>query len=173
MKRGANTTEATMAKPDGGAISARLRRLPGQLLLGLINATAVLVIAAALVTLLALARIDRFAENVSATMTGAVLAKLDLPQKDVLANIQKLTAEVRALGNTLREIRTAERPALDPGLARLTEALSVLNANVDRLASARSMLSDEAIGQLGRSVTDTLTKLRDCPSSAPKPAAAS
>src|SRR4051794_19567813 len=114
---------------------------------------AVLVIIAALVTLLALSRIDRFAENISATMTGAVLAKLDLPQKDVLANIQKLTAEVRDLGSTLRQIRTAERPALDPGLAQLTDALSLLNANVERLASARSVLTDEAIGRFGRSVS--------------------
>ena len=36
-----------MAEPDGSGISSRLRRLPGQLLLALINATAILVIVAA------------------------------------------------------------------------------------------------------------------------------
>jgi hypothetical protein len=51
-------------------------------------------------------------------------------------------------------------------LAQLKEALTVLNVSVDRLGSARSILTDEAIGQLGRTVTDTLTKLRDCSSSA-------
>jgi hypothetical protein len=35
-----------MAEPDRNGISARLWRLPGQLLLALINATAILVIAA-------------------------------------------------------------------------------------------------------------------------------
>jgi hypothetical protein len=37
-----------MAEPDGSRISARLRRVPGQLLLALINATAILVIVAAI-----------------------------------------------------------------------------------------------------------------------------
>src|SRR6266436_1977358 len=84
-----------MAEPDGNGISARLWRLPRQLLLALINATAILVIVAAIVALVAIARINGFAENVVATMTEAVLSKVDLPQKDVLANIRNLTAEAR------------------------------------------------------------------------------
>jgi hypothetical protein len=51
-------------------------------------------------------------------------------------------------------------------LAQLKEALTVLNVSVDRLGSAKSILTDEAIGQLGRSVTDALTRLRDCSPSA-------
>ena len=155
-----------MTEPHGGGISARLLRLPGQLLLALINATAILVIVAAIVALVAMARINRFAENVAATMTEAVLSKVDLPQKDVLANIRSLTTEVRTLGNTLREIKAGEHPVLQSELAQLKEALTVLNVSVDRLGSARSILTDEAIGQLGRTVTDALTKLRDCSSSA-------
>jgi hypothetical protein len=155
-----------MAEPDGSGISAQLRRFPGQLLLALINATAILVIVAAIVALVAIARINHFAENVVATMTEAVLSKVDLPQRDVLANIRNLTGEVSALGNTLREIKAGEHPALQPELAQLKEALTVLKASVDRLGSARSVLTDEAIGQLGRTVSDALTKLRDCSSSA-------
>jgi hypothetical protein len=155
-----------MAEPDGSGISARLWRLPGQLLLALINATAILVIVTAIFALVAIARINHFAENIVATMTEAVLSKVDLPQKDVLANIRNLTTEVRTLGNTLREIKTGEHPALQPELAQLKEALTVLNVSVDRLGSARSILTDEAIGQLGRTVADALTKLRDCSSSA-------
>jgi len=155
-----------MAEPDGSGISSRLWKLPRQLLLALINATAILVIVAAIVTLVAITRINLFAENVVATMTEAVLSKVDLPQKDVLSNIRNLTAEVSALGNTLREIKSGEHPALQPELAQLKEALTVLKVNLDRLGSARSILTDEAIGRLGRTVTDTLTKLRDCSSSA-------
>ena len=155
-----------MAAPDGSGISAQLWRLPGQLLLALINATTILVIVAAIVTLVAIARINHFAENVVATMTEAVLSKVDLPQKDVLANIRSLTAEVNTLGNTLREIKAGEHPALQPELAQLKEALTVLNVSVDRLGSARSILTTEAIGQLGRTVTDALTKLWDCSSGA-------
>ena len=156
-----------MAEPDGNGISARLWRLPRQLLLALINATAILVIVAAIVALVAIARINHLAENVAATMTEAVLSKVDLPQKAVLANIRNLTTEVRTLGNTLREIKSGgEHPVLQSELAQLKEALTVLNVSVDRLGSARSILTDEAIGQLGRTVTDALTKLRDCSPSA-------
>jgi hypothetical protein len=155
-----------MAEPDGGGISARLWRLPGQFLLALINATAILAIVAAIVVLVAIARINHFSENIVATMTGAVLAKVDLPQKDVLANIRNLTGELRTFGNNLREIKTGEHPALQPELAQLKEALTVLSVSVDRVGRARSILTDEAIGQLGRTVTDALTKLRDCSSGA-------
>jgi len=86
-----------VTEPDRNGITARLWKLPGQLLLALINATAILVIVAAILALVAIARVDHFAENVVATMTEAVLSKVDLPAKDVLANLQKLTAEVRAL----------------------------------------------------------------------------
>ena len=67
-------------------IFARLWRLPRDLLLALINATALLVIVAAILVLLAIVRIDNFAGNVAATMTDAVLSKINLPSKDVLAN---------------------------------------------------------------------------------------
>ena len=153
-----------MAEPDGNGISARLWKLPGQLMLALINATAILVIVAAIFALVAIARINHFAENITAKMTEAVLSKVDLPDRDVLANIRNLTTEVRTLGNTLREIKDGERSALQPELAKLKEALTVLNVSIDRIGNARSILTDEAIGQLGRTITDGLTKLRDCSS---------
>src|SRR6188472_4549255 len=102
--------EVKMAEPNRNGISARLWRLPKQLLLALINATAILVIVAAIVALVAIARINHFAENIVATMTEAVLAKVDLPSKDVLANLRNLTTEVRTVGNALREIKTGEHP---------------------------------------------------------------
>jgi hypothetical protein len=154
-----------MAEPDRNGISARLRRLPGQLLLALINATAILVIAAAILALVAIARINHFAGNLVATMTEAVLSKVDLPAKDVLANLRNLTAEVRTLGNALGEIKAGENSVLQFEIVRLKEALTVLNISVDRLGNARSILTDEAIGQLGRTVTDALMKLRGCSSS--------
>jgi hypothetical protein len=143
-------------------ISARLWRLPREFLLALINATAILAIIAAILALLAVDRIDNLAGNVVATMTEAVLSKIDLPSKDVLANLRNLREEVRTLGNALREIKAGENPILQSEIARLREALSALNGSVDRLANARTILTDEAIGQLGRSVTDRLTSMRGC-----------
>ena len=151
-----------MAAPDHPGISARLWRLPSQLLLALINATAILVIVASILALVALVRIEHFAENIVATMTHAVLSKVDLPSKDVLANVRELTGEVRALGNALREIKIGENPVLESEIARLRERLSALSISVDRLGNSRSILTDEVAARFGDTITQTLIKLRDC-----------
>ena len=129
-------------------------------MVALINATSILVILAAGLALFAIVRIDNFAGNVIGTMTEAVLSKVDLPSKEVLTNLRELREEVRTLGNALREIKAEENSPLQSEVARLKEALTTLNISVDRLANARTMLTDEAIAQLGRSVTDTLTNTR-------------
>ena len=49
-------------------------------------------------------------------------------------------------------------------IARLKEALTALNVSVDRLTNTRTIFTDEAIGQLGRAIIDTLTKMRGCTS---------
>ena len=153
-----------MSETDRNTISERLRRLPVELLRSLINATAILVIVAAILVLLAMVRIDSFAGSVVTTMTEAVLSKIDLPSKEVLANLRNLTGEVRTLGSTLREIKVGESSAVQLEIAQLKEALTALNVSVDRLTNSRTILTDEAIGQLGRAVTDTLTKMRGCAS---------
>jgi len=130
----------------------------------LINATAILVIVAAILALVAMVRIDNFAGSVVATMTEAALSKIDLPSKDVLENLRILTEEVRALGNSLTEFKAGENPVLQSEIARLKDAVTALNLSVNRLTNARTILTDEAIGQLGRSVTETLTKMRGCAS---------
>jgi len=153
-----------LSKPHRNEISARLRRLPVDFLLALINATTLLVIVAAILALVVMVRIDNLAGRVVTTMTEAVLSKIDLPSKDVLANLRNLTEEVRTLGNTLRDIKVGENPVIQIEIARLKEALTALNASVDRLTNTRTILTDEAIAQLGRAVTDTLTQMRGCTS---------
>jgi hypothetical protein len=148
-----------MAEPDGSGISARLWRLPGQLLLALINATAVLVIVAAIVALVAITRINHFAENVAATMTDAVLSKVDLPQKDVLANIRNLTAEVRTLGNTLRDVKTGEHPALQPELAQLLDRPECQRQPARKREVDPHRRGDCAIGPVGHRRSDEAERL--------------
>jgi hypothetical protein len=152
-----------MAETGRSELSKRLRRLPGQLLLALVNATAVLVIGAAVLALVAMMRIEHFAGNVAATMTEAVLSKVELPQRNVLANLQTLTTEVRALRSALADLRAGENAPLAAEVARLREVLANLNTSLERLRHARSLLTDEAVEQLGRTVTDALVRLKGCP----------
>ncbi len=153
-----------MAEPNRDGVSARLRKLPGQLLLALINATAILVIVAAILALLAIVRIEHFAENIVATMTTAVLSKIDLPPKEALANIRILAGEVRSLGETLKEIKEGDHPILQSEIVRLKEALTVVNSSIDRIGSARAIVTDEALARLGSRITGALIALKDCSS---------
>jgi hypothetical protein len=153
-----------MTELDYPRIFARLWRLPGQLLLALINGTAMLVIIGSILAIVAVVRIEHFVETIAATTTNAVLSKIDLPSKDVLANIRELTGEVRALGNTLREIKAGADPVLESKIARLREPLAALSTSVDRLGSSRSTLTDEIVTRFGDTITQTLMKLKDCSS---------
>jgi len=146
------------------AIFAKLRRLPMQLLLALINATAVLVIVAAILALVLISRANNFAGNLAATMTEAALSKIDLPSREVLANLGNLADEIRTLGNSLREAREKQDPVLRSEVERLKEALSSVSPNINRLTSEKTILTDEAIGQLARSASDTLMKMKGCAS---------
>jgi hypothetical protein len=145
-------------------ISARLGRLPRQLLLALINATAILVIAAAILALVTIARVERFAGNIVSTMTDAVLSKIDLPSKGVLANIRELNEEVRALSTALQDIRERENPVLQLEIARLKDSLNTFRASVDQLRSSRSILTDAVVARFGDTITQALMKWRDCSS---------
>src|SRR5262249_23417899 len=92
------------------------------------------------------------------------LSKIDLPSRDVLKNLNNLTEEIRSLRASFREARKGGDPILEARIARLEQAAGTLSANIDRLTKARTILTDEAIGHLGRSVSDTWTKMRGCPS---------
>ena len=113
-----------MSNPDRNETFARLRRLPIKFLLALIDATAILLIVAAILALVAMVRIDNFSGRLVTTMTEAVLSKIDLPSKDVLANLRNLTEEVRALGNTLRETKVEESQAVQLKVTQLNEVLT-------------------------------------------------
>jgi hypothetical protein len=71
-----------MAETGSKGIYARLRRLPGQLMLAF-NTTAILVIVTTVLALVAMARSDLFAGNLVATMTEAVLSRVNLPRAAV------------------------------------------------------------------------------------------
>jgi hypothetical protein len=117
------------------------------------------VIVAAILALVAMVRIDNFAERIVTTMIAAVLSKIDLPSKDVLGNLRNLKEEVRTLGNTLRDIKVGENPAVQFEIARLKEALTALNVSGDRLANTRTS-SRWTAGPSGHRHTDEGERLR-------------
>jgi hypothetical protein len=86
-----------LPEPHDRRLSTRLRRLPGQLLLALINGTAILVIIAAILALAASSKIAHLADYIASTMTDAVLSRVDVEPQQVLANVRSVAADVRTL----------------------------------------------------------------------------
>jgi hypothetical protein len=86
--------EASMSAQWKSEFSKRLRRLPGQLLLALVDGTAVLVIAAAILAIVASSKLTHLAQNVTSTMTDAVLSRVDGDPRQVIQNIQRVSDHV-------------------------------------------------------------------------------
>ena len=142
--------------------SFRLRRLPGQLLLALLNGTAILVIAAALLALAATAKVTHLAENVAATMTDAVLSRVDVKPGRVIAKIDNLTTELRSLRDALQQEKVERRADLDPAVRQLKEKLARLEKAIENLSDARSRLVNEAAAQLSLSLGEVLQDFGSC-----------
>ena len=142
--------------------SFRLRRLPGQLLLALLNGTAILVIAAALLALAATAKVTHLAENVAATMTDAVLSRVDVKPSRVIAKIDNLTTEIRSLRDALQQEKVERRADLDPAVRQLKEKLARLEKAIENLSDARSRLVNEAAAQLSLSLGEVLQDFGSC-----------
>ncbi len=142
--------------------SFRLRRLPGQLLLALLNGTAILVIAAALLALAATAKVTHLAENVAATMTDAVLSRVDVKPGRVIAKIDNLTTEIRSLRDALQQEKVERRADLDPAVRQLKEKLARLEKAIENLSDARSRLVNQAAAQLSLSLGEVLQDFGSC-----------
>ena len=158
--------EASLPELDGngGEFRARLQALPCQLLLALINGTAILVIVAAILAIVALSKVTHLANDVASTMTDAVLSRIDVKPQQVLTNLENVAADVHALAGSLKQARAEGPTSLDPEIAKLSERLNALQASIEQLGKARSSLIDEAIGRIGRALAGSLQNFKECKS---------
>ncbi|MEE9589311.1 MAG: hypothetical protein V3V97_14955 [Hyphomicrobiaceae bacterium] len=152
-----------MPEPGRSEFSTRLRKLPRQLLLALINGTAMLVIAAAILAIIASSKVTYLAQNVASTMTDAVLSRVGGDPQRVAQNLQSVSDEVRTLLAALEQTKVDGAARLGPEIARLSEQLSSLEATIEQLRDARSRLIDEAIAKVGSSLSEGLQNFRACP----------
>jgi hypothetical protein len=155
--------EASMSAQWKSEFSKHLRRLPGKLLLALVNGTAVLVIAAAILAIIASSKLTHLAQNITSTMTDAVLSRVDGDPRQVIQNIQRVSGHVHTLAVALKQAKVGGDAGLDPEIARLSERLSALDANIEQLRDARSRLIDEVIAKIGYSVSVGLRNFGACP----------
>lgn len=154
---------------DDTALSARLRRLPGQVLLALINGTAVLVIVASVLALIASAKINHLAHNVATTMTDAVLSRVDVKPRRLRATLEGVSADVQALTAELKETKASAAASLEPAVERLNVRVAALETGVKRLGEARGELIDRAVAQVSVSLGETLQRFGACKAEAAAP----
>ena len=152
-----------MTKSSGDGFSARLRRLPGQFLLALVNATAILAIVAAVLVIVAIGKVQRVAANVSATLTDAVLSRVDIDPAQFLSRLEGIEAEIGALTAALEELEAKDNSIIDPKIADLKAKLGDVEAGIDRLVDGRAALVDQAMSELGTAIGDAVRSLRHCP----------
>lgn len=147
---------------DKDELRKRLRKLPGQLLLAVINGTAVLVIVAAILALVTLLKLTHIANDITSTMTDAVLSRIDVKPQQVRANLQSVTADVHELLKALKQARVEAPDQINPEVTKLNDRLSALQVSIAQLREARSSLVDEAISRIGRALSESLQNFREC-----------
>ena len=148
-------------------LAARLRRLPGQLLLALVNATAILVIAACVLVLVAAAKLEGLASDVAVTMTDAILARIDVDPRNARAELQALAADIRGAAAALKVAKAEAKADLTAQIDRLDSRLDSVATNLGRLNDGPSLLVDEALARIARTLADNLEKLKGCRAPAP------
>jgi hypothetical protein len=151
-----------MSEAARSELSTRLRRVPGQLMLALVNGTAILVIVAAILAMIASSKITHLAQNVASTMTDAVLSRVDASPRQVVQNIRRVSNDVHTLTVALSRTKTDGISGLGPEVARLNERLASLKANLDELQGARSNLIDELIVKVGKEIGNALQNFTAC-----------
>jgi septal ring factor EnvC (AmiA/AmiB activator) len=151
-----------MSDPVNSDLSTRLRRLPGQLLLALVNGTAILVILAAVLAMIATSKVTHLAQSVASTMTDAVLSQVGEDPREFVQSIQSISENVHSLTAKLARAKTEGAPGLGSEVAQLNKRLGSLEANLERLRSARANLFDELIAKVGDATADALQNFRAC-----------
>jgi hypothetical protein len=147
---------------DKDELRERLWKLPSQLLLAVINGTAVLVIVACILALVTLLKLTHIANDITSTMTDAVLSRIDVKPQQVRANLQSVTADVHELLKALKQARVEAPDQINPEVAKLNDRLSALQVSIAHLREARSSLVDEAISRIGRALSESLQNFREC-----------
>ncbi|MEM8702525.1 MAG: hypothetical protein AAGF82_11920 [Pseudomonadota bacterium] len=142
--------------------ATRLKRLPGQLLLALVNAAALLVIVACVLVIVVLNRVDQASERIAGTVTEAALSKLEMTPAALKERLQSVDGSVASLVDQLETAGARDDRALTLQVAELNRTLTDLKVAAQSLGSAGPDLTEAAFRQAGETLTETILSLRGC-----------
>ncbi|MET1413851.1 hypothetical protein ABVF61_16395 [Roseibium sp. HPY-6] len=119
-------------------LSDRLKRLPGELLLALVNASALLVIIACILVIVMLNRVDHVGGRIAETVTEATLAKLEITPATLKERLKSVDARLEALLDRLEVADIREDKAIATQIAELNGNLKRLNSSAAIIGFCRS-----------------------------------
>jgi len=151
-----------MSPYDAPGLGGRLLRLPGQLLLALVNATALLVIAACILALLVLNRVDTAGERIAGTVTDAALARLDVSPAEFKTRLDALDGRIETLSAQLSNPDFQDHWEVSRQLKELNANLSDIRLAAAGLSAAGPDVAAAAFDQAGDMLTGALYAVRGC-----------
>ncbi|MEM5581094.1 hypothetical protein WNZ15_01430 [Roseibium sp. AS2] len=147
---------------DIPGLGDRLLRLPGQLLLALVNATAVLVIAACVLAILVLNRVDEAGERIAGAVTEAALTRLQVTPADLKARLEAIDERIDGLRAQLADPDRQDHWQVNDQLKDLNRNLAGIRAAAEGLGAAGPDVAAVAFNEAGDLVTRALFALRGC-----------
>ncbi|GAB2185783.1 hypothetical protein [Roseibium sp. LAB1] len=151
-----------MSYHDAPGLGRRLVRLPGQLLLALVNATALLVIAACVLALVVLNRVDSAGERIAGNVTEAALARLQVSPGEFKSRIEALDGKISALRTQLSDPELKDHWEVAQQLKDLNRNLADIKLAAAGLSAAGPQITETAFEQAGDMLTGALYALRGC-----------
>ena len=153
---------------QGPSLGRRLIMLPGQLLLALVNATALLVIAACVLVLVVLSRVDAAGERIAGTVTDAALARLQVTPEDFRSRLVAINSRMDDLAMQLQNPELQDHWEVSQQLKALNQTLTGLKQAAEGLGAAGPEVTNAAFDQAGTMLTRSLYSLRGCSLPEPK-----
>jgi hypothetical protein len=131
-------------------LGRRIMRLPGQLLLALVNATAILVIVAAVLAIIAFNRFETAGANLAADLTVKAVAQLGVTPDALKMKLASLEEKMEALKAGLAQAKQNDDGPLRTQIAELDTTLNELKAAVVKLGDAQPAVADAALNRLAQ-----------------------
>ncbi|MTI07609.1 hypothetical protein E1180_19085 [Roseibium denhamense] len=128
----------------------------------MINATALLIIAACVLVLLVLHRVDEAGTRVAGAVTGATLARLQVTPAEFKENLEGLDDRLKEISDRLQSANLQADPALLRQLTQLNTNLEGLRQAADGIRAAGPDITAAAFEQAGEVLTNSLYTLRGC-----------
>jgi len=151
-----------MSYYESPGLGSRLVRLPGQLLLALVNATALLVITACVLALIVLGRVEAAGERIAGAVTDAALARLDVSPAEFRTRLETLDERLESLSEQLANPDLQDHWEVAQQLKELNSNIADIRVAAAGLSAAGPDVTAAAFDQAGDLLTDALYAARGC-----------